>query len=149
MKINLTKKEYRLLLDLIYIGDWILHAHREEEPRDTESYRMLVQKVYGLAKEMDCGELIEPDEERNEYFPTRKYEESSGVFEFIEAYEDMSFWRELTDRLVERDIQEEVGVAGRERMSPEAFYTLASPMAAKYENEFAKRGLENVRLVDT
>jgi hypothetical protein len=146
MKMNLTKKEYRLLLDLVYIGDWVMHAHEEEESEDTEDYRMLIQKIYGLAKEMGFDSLVESDSERNEYFPTRQYEETSRVFEFIEAYEDMSFWDELTQRLVDRDVQEEVGGERRERMSPEDYYTLAGPIAARYEREFSASGIANMRL---
>jgi len=146
MNINLTKKEYRLLLDLVYIGDWVLHAHQEEESEDTEEYRMLSQKIYGFAKEMGFDSLVEPDSEKNEYFPTRQYEETSGVFEFIEAYEDMSFWDELTQRLVDRDVQEEVGRERSEQMSPEDYYTLAGPIAARYEREFSAFGIANMRL---
>ncbi|AJQ28281.1 hypothetical protein JBW_02938 [Pelosinus fermentans JBW45] len=30
MKINITKKEYQLFLDMVYLSDWVLHAHSEE-----------------------------------------------------------------------------------------------------------------------
>lgn len=27
MKINFTKKEYRLLLDTLYVSDWVMHSY--------------------------------------------------------------------------------------------------------------------------
>ena len=32
MQINLTKKEFRQLLDMVYIGNWILNATRGDDP---------------------------------------------------------------------------------------------------------------------
>lgn len=31
MKINFTKKEYLLLLDVLYMADWVLNAHKEAD----------------------------------------------------------------------------------------------------------------------
>ena len=28
MKIHFTKKEYRLLLDMLYIADWVMNSHQ-------------------------------------------------------------------------------------------------------------------------
>ena len=27
MKINFTKKEYHLLIDMLYLSDWVMHSH--------------------------------------------------------------------------------------------------------------------------
>ena len=39
MKINITKKEYQTLLDMLYLSDWVLHAHSEEKSEETKSYK--------------------------------------------------------------------------------------------------------------
>ncbi len=33
MKINITKKEYLILLETLEIADWVLHAHRTDPPQ--------------------------------------------------------------------------------------------------------------------
>ena len=45
MKIEITKKEYRALLDVFHLADWVLHAYKTEEGPETEEYRALEQKM--------------------------------------------------------------------------------------------------------
>ena len=54
MKINITKKEYRLLLDILHLGEWMLTAHDQEEMPEKKKYQDLVQKFYSYAEEMGC-----------------------------------------------------------------------------------------------
>jgi len=51
MKINITKKEYRLLLDILYLGDWMLTAHDDQETPEKEKYQDVIQKFYSYAKD--------------------------------------------------------------------------------------------------
>ncbi len=43
MKLNFSKKEYAALLEMLYMADWVLHAHSEEKGESTEEYRLLMQ----------------------------------------------------------------------------------------------------------
>ena len=49
MKIEITKKEYRALLDVFHIADWVLHSYKTEEGPETEEYRNLEQKFFSFA----------------------------------------------------------------------------------------------------
>ena len=50
--------------------------------------------------------------------PTRRYEDTCSAMEFIEEFENESFWDELIDRLAERDTIREVGEAGFKALKP-------------------------------
>ncbi|EIW19840.1 MULTISPECIES: hypothetical protein [Pelosinus] len=39
MKINITKKEYQLFLDMVYLSDWVLHAHSEKRTEEKKPYK--------------------------------------------------------------------------------------------------------------
>ena len=65
MKINLTKSEYRTLLDVIYMADWILHAHDTEDKSDSGEYYNLFQKLMSHAKDMDCEDYVVFDDIQN------------------------------------------------------------------------------------
>jgi len=148
VNINLTKKEYRLLLELIYLGDWMIHAHEEEISEDTADYKMLVQKIYSFAKDMESEDLIEVSRRWNEYFPTRKLEEESRVFEFIQDYDDATFWRELEERLVERDLRDDLGAEALRALKPEEFDSRAEPISRDYWDEFTTFGIDRLRIVE-
>lgn len=82
MKINFTKKEYRQLLDLVFIGDWVTS---EPLDKDTSPYDALREKIYSYAKEMDCEHLIEYDKNTDQHFETAEFEDS-GVMKKLDDY---------------------------------------------------------------
>ena len=48
MQIDLTAKEFRRLLDLVYIGNWILNSTRGEDR--FQDYDALESKLFGLCR---------------------------------------------------------------------------------------------------
>jgi len=58
MKINITKKEYRTLLEMIEIANWVLFAHKIEKDPETDKFRELEQKLLSYAKDMGAKHLV-------------------------------------------------------------------------------------------
>lgn len=146
MKVNITKKEYRTLLDILGIAGWVLHAHREEDAARTAEYRQLEQKLYALAADFGCEDLIVHDEEEDQYFPTADYEEEGPVLKFIDGYNDETFWRELVERLAMRDVLSSIGQKEFHAMSVEERMNKLDTAIGVYEEEFAKNGLNRLEI---
>ncbi len=146
MKINITKKEYRLLLDILYLGDWMLTAHDQEEMPDKEKYQDVIQKFYSYAEEMGYENLIEADKESNKYYETMEYEDSSKVDEIIENYNIATFWDELVSGLAMRDAVETKGNDAINKMSPEERIRLLHPLEERYHEEFMANDLTNLKI---
>ena len=140
MKINFTKNEYRLLLELIYLGQWMVEAHEIDESPETEKYEMLIQKIYSHASEMGCTDLIEPAESLSEYYPTLSFEEGK-VFDYIDEYNNETFWDELIRRLAERDVQVELTVKNIAINSVDEMWKISTPFEEKYAREFQEHGV--------
>ena len=149
MKINFTKKEYRLLLDLVYLGEWMLTAHDDVPDPAKEGYEMLIQKIYSHAKELGCESLIEDSKELGSYLPTREYEEGSEIHEHIGRYNSDSFWDELIHRLTDRDVKSESRLQDKEIESAEEYINLSSPIEEKYVKEFEVHGLRRLIIRET
>ena len=146
MKINITKKEYRLLLDILYLGEWMLTAHDQEEVPEKKQYQDVVQKFYSYAEEMGYDNLIKADKALNKYFETIEYEESSQVNEIIENYDNATFWDELVSGLALRDAQEIEGNDAFNKMSPDERIQLLYPLEEKYHEEFMANDLANLQI---
>jgi len=146
MKINFTKKEYRLLLDILYLGEWVLTAHDQEVVPEKEKYQDVIQKFYSYAEEMGYGNLIEADKALNKYYETREYEDTSAVNEIIENYNNAEFWEELVPRLAMRDAEETEGNEAINKMSPEERIRLLHPLEKKYHEEFMANDLTNLKI---
>ncbi|MEP7085007.1 MAG: hypothetical protein ABI854_09740 [Betaproteobacteria bacterium] len=148
MKILFTKSEYRTLIDMIYVAEWMLTARDEEVDPAKAKYVHLVQKIYSHAKEFGWEALVDGSAADNEYFPTLVYEEQSGIHDLIDGYDADSFWDQLVDRMTERDVMAKVGAKEKEKLSNEAYMAIAEPIADAYEIEFSGHGIDRLQLSD-
>ena len=101
MNIELTQKQFRRLLDLVYIGNWILNSTRGEERfsdyDEVESLlftRAMLEGMPTLA-ELYQGEII----------PSRAFAEG-GIHEAIMEYENNVFFDILAEDLARRDMND-------------------------------------------
>ena len=100
MDIQLTNKEFRLLLDLVYIGNWVLNSTRPENDRFAD-YDDVESKLFGLCLGGNMRSLVElwngiP-------VPSKAYTEG-GIHEAIGYYEDNIFYQILAEELSRRDM---------------------------------------------
>lgn len=99
MQIELTRKEFRRLLDLVYIGNWILNSARGDER--FADYDRLESQLFAMCKDHGMESLVEPW--NGTFIPSRAYEEG-GIQEVIALYEDNTFYEILAEELVRRDM---------------------------------------------
>ena len=99
MQIDLTTKEFRRLLDMVYIGNWILNSTRGDDRfRD---YDDLESKLFALCRKNGMDALVQ--DWNGTVIPSRAYEEG-GIQEVIAYYEDNVFYEILAEELSRRDM---------------------------------------------
>ena len=133
MNIELTDKEFRRLLDLIYIGNWVLNSARGEDR--FEDYDLLQEKFFAMAGKNGMRALVETY--MGHYFPSKAYEEG-GIHEAIADYEDAVFFDILAEELARRDMLEE-------NLNENELTELSARMG-DYLDEFERSGIDNLRI---
>ena len=133
MQIELSKKEFRRLLDLVYIGNWILNSTRGDDR--FEDYDELQEKLFTLCLDRGMRSLVQTWHGR--IYPSKAYEEG-GIHEAIADYEDAVFYNILAEELARRDL-------GLEDSDPDDFAELAERME-DYLDEFEKNGLDTISI---
>ena len=99
MEIELSKKEFRSLLDLVYIGNWVLNSTRGDDRfRD---YDELESKLFGLCRQHGMSVLVE--DWNGEPIPSKAYADG-GIHQAIAFYEDNIFYEILAEELSRRDM---------------------------------------------
>jgi L-rhamnose mutarotase len=144
MKINFTNKEYRLLLDMVEIAEWVLNAHKTASSDEIKKYSDLYQKILSYAKDMGFENLIIYDKNLDGYFATSEYEESEHM-RYIEEFEDDVFWDALPHRLAVRDLVKEVGEKKYEEMEFVERATKLLELESIYYKELEENGIDNLR----
>ena len=100
MQIDLSNKEFRRLLDLVYIGNWILNSTRGDDR--FEDYDRIESKLFGLCRGTGMQALVEQWD--GQAVPSQAYTEG-GIHEAIAYYEDNVFYEILAEELSRRDME--------------------------------------------
>ena len=135
MQIELTNKEFRHLLDLVYIGNWVLNSTRGDD-RFAE-YDDLESKLFGLCRNVGMKVLVE--DWNNTTIPSRAYE-AGGIHEAVAYYEDNVFYEILAEELSRRDM-------GYADITPENYDEITGRMQ-QYMQEFEASGVDRLILED-
>lgn len=145
MNINFTNDEYTTLLEVLYLADWVLNSYDIEKSPSKISYFDLEQKILSLSDKFEQKELVEFDEKYNEYIPS-KIIEDGPVLDFIESYNEESFWEELIDRLSKRDLLKNYTESEIQGMEESAVLSEIEKYASVYAKEFEANGLMNIEI---
>ena len=99
MNIELSSKEFRRLLDLVYIGNWVLNSTRGNDR--FADYDDVESKLFGLCRENGMKVLVE--KWNGEDVPSKAYCDG-GIHDAIAYYEDNVFYEILAEELSRRDM---------------------------------------------
>ena len=135
MKLELTTKQFRRLLDMAYIGNWILNSTRGDDRfKDYDDVESL---LFAKAREDGMGILAE--DWKGEVVPSRAFAEG-GIHEAIMEYENNVFFDILAEDLARRDM-DDVPI-------DESNYEELNRRIDAYIAEFDQHGTDNI-LVDS
>lgn len=133
MKIELTQKQFRRLLDLVYTGNWILNSTRGNDR--FADYDEVESQVFSYCQDNAMPALAEIY--NGEIVPSREFSEG-GIHEAIMNYEDTVFFEILAEELARKDM-------GDELIDAENFDELAERID-EYISEFEQNGTDNILL---
>jgi len=128
MQIELTSKEFRRLLDLVYIGNWVLNSTRGDDR--FQDYDDLESKLFALSPAL--SEIWE-----GTVVPSRAFAEG-GIHEAIACYEDAVFYEILAEELSRRDMD-------YPDINEENYDEIVTRMD-RYMNEFQECGVDRLVL---
>ena len=101
MELELTRKQFRRLLDMVYIGNWILNSTREEDR--FKDYDEVESLLFSKAAKEGMPTLAELYQ--GEVIPSRAFAEG-GIHEAIMEYENNVFFEILAEDLARRDMDD-------------------------------------------
>lgn len=135
MDIKLTKQEFRMLLDLVYIGNWVLNSTRGDDR--FAPYDDIESKLFGLCRENGMNILVEKWNGID--VPSKAYCDG-GIHEAIAFYEDNVFYEILAEELSRRDMQ-------YPEINEDNYDEIVVRMN-RYMSEFQNSGLDHLVLED-
>jgi hypothetical protein len=139
MNLQLGPDEYKKLVELTYLGEWLVNSHHDPEHQD-ETAESVFQKVLAAAPVRGIGQ----DVETKDFFV--KDEWAAKLYEdYIADYDDHVFWDELTERLAQRDLAKLRG-ASADSIDREEDLTELRPLEEKYHFELEEHGIDRLNI---
>lgn len=133
MNIELTQKQYRRMLDMIYIGNWVLNSARGEDR--FKDYDEVESLLFSKAEEEGMTSLAETW--AGEVVPSHAFV-TGGIHEAIACYEDSVFFDILAEELARRDMHD--------APIDETNYDELTRRIDEYMAEFELHGTDNVQV---
>ena len=133
MKIELTEQQYRYLLDLVYIGNWVLNSTRDTDR--IREYDQVESVIFSHCLQHRMNKLVELYQ--GDLIPSRAFADG-GIHEAIEAYEDTIFYEILAEEFALRDLD-------GEPLTRENYSQLMERIDV-YLAEFNQNGTENISI---
>ncbi len=131
MELELTRKQLRRLLDMVYIGNWILNSTRGEDR--FKDYDEVESLLFARAAQEGMPALAEVYQ--GEVIPSRAFAEG-GIHEAIMDYENNVFFEILAEDLARRDM-DDVPI-------DETNYDELTQRIDAYIDEFEAHGTDNI-----
>ena len=131
MNIELTTKEFRRLLDLVFIGNWVLNSTRGDDR--FEDYDNVESKLFALCRGTPMESLVE--DYNGKPIPSQAFNDG-GIHEAIVNYEDIIFYDVLAEELARRDM-------GYPEITTRNYDELVERME-DYIDEFERHGTDNI-----
>ena len=138
MKIEMSEKQFRRLLDMVYIGNWVLNSARGSDR--IRVYDQVESLLFSQCLRHDMPDLV--DVVRGVAVPSRAFNEG-GIHEAIMAYEDTVFYEILAEELARRDMELE----GLTAETPEGMVDL-NRRIDEYLDEFELHGTDHITVTD-
>lgn len=135
MQIELTNKEFRMLLDMVYIGNWVLNSTRGNDR--FQDYDNIESKLFALCHNTGLQALAQRQDDIT--VPSQAYTQG-GIHEAIAFYEDNIFYEILAEELSRRDMN-------YPEVTPENYGEIIERMN-RYMDEFELSGVDHLVLED-
>ncbi len=143
MKLELTGEQLEGLLKLVYLGSWMANSWRTEEETGGE-LEEAERIVMTAAAKNGFERYVNFDHKKNQAVPTVELDEKMD--EFIDPYNDNTFWDELIYRMADRDYVRKYGEEAFEELATEEGMEKERAFVEKYEKEFYENGLDRLEI---
>ncbi len=145
--IELTDAQYKTLIKLAFLGEWVLNAHNVESkyPKEQQVLNHLLSKF----KTFNAEELVHEVDEDEDY--EVEDEVVMGYLEQLIEFREDTFWELLVNKLVGRDLIEILLAKDPEALknfSEEEREAMIYKLEKFYKKEFDTAGLETLRVVN-
>lgn len=136
--LKLTTDQFKTLLKLVYIGEWVINSHKiDEQDKDSS---ILLEHLFSLTKQFKIPNFSDNE---NPQYPTYDYE-FGEVRQHIDEYDEYSFWEALEDKLIQKILLENYTSEQLQALEKERRFKIICDIEENVQKHLLKHGLEQI-----
>lgn len=139
ISLELTEKDYRKLVELVYLGVVLHHTYSDKEYK---SMHKAEQAIYSQAAKFECADLINFQPELNSFLATHDLMDRMDLFRA--EYDYNTFYEELISRLSEKEFMKYYTTEQVREMSQENKDEALKFLTDKYNAAAMQGGFEKI-----
>ncbi len=137
MQLQLNTEQYRTLLELVFMGNWIANVMESDDA--IRNYDALETRLFEQAVQFGLADLVEEEQHPSEQFLDR-------ILPVIDRYNELNFWERLVELMAQRDLLQKHGEAAWESLSNEERFAQVEQLKEQYFAVLEKSGLKALHL---
>lgn len=146
MNIKLSKKQFKFLLKLVHIGNWVVNSNREPEIID-EKYEEVANIIYSYGQEAGLEKYVAYSKHSQAWVGTNYLYMESDAAKMLEEYNDHNFWDQLIDHFAMKDFHKKYGEEKIKEMSSQERFEKFYEFADKYRDEIDDHGIDRFEII--
>lgn len=139
--VSFTSEKFRTLLELVYLGEWMINGHKNYDER-IERYDEMLNYLFSLAGQFDLENVSLPHDPQ---FPTADFEQEMDE-EYISNYDDLTFWDELAEVLTKKIMRTQYSSEKIQSMTPDERFLTYFRIEDEVNIYLEKYGLDEILL---
>ena len=143
----LTKEQFKTLLNMVYVANWVANGRRLDEEYLTE-YEEMEEYIFSRAKEAgfpDAAYKHKTDDRGEHFHPSRAFEFDREIERMIAEYDEETFFDELAERFAILELEKTFGKDAKKKLDPEEYRVELDTLMEKYDEEIVERGVARLR----
>lgn len=146
MNIELSKKQFKFLLELVHLGNWVVNSNREPDVID-ENYEEIENIIYSYAKEAGFKKYVGYSEHSQTWVGSNYLFMDSDAAKLLQEYNEHNFWEDLIDNLAMKDFHDKYSEEKIQKMSTEKRFEKFYKIADLYRDEIDNHGIDRLEIV--
>ncbi|KPQ00485.1 MAG: hypothetical protein HLUCCA01_01065 [Bacteroidetes bacterium HLUCCA01] len=145
--IYLNKKEYRALIRILFKHILMFSNLTDQQTsKEFERINSMAERLLKYANDFASEDLVAHDVSTGTNFPSNElYRE---IITQINAYDEVNFWEELTQRLSERDLVKGRSFEELNESGMENHRQILEDRLVFYTDHFGEHGVENLYIIN-
>jgi len=146
MKIEISKRQFKFLLELVYIGNWVANSDNPPDAID-EKYEEITKIIYSYGKEAGLEKYVAYSKHSQAWSETNYLGFESNAAKLLKEYDERIFWNRLAEEFAIRDFYREYGKEEIKKMSSDKYMEKVYEFIDKYTEETNDHGIDRFEII--